>query len=76
MNDAFDGMVEDGPMFSFAWPHLFCNGERDSSLVTLMNEQEFMIMHSRDFRIFGTVFWVETLLRAIRIDLFCSMPFF
>jgi hypothetical protein len=34
--------------------------------LTLMNDREFMIMHSRDFRIFGTVFWVKTLLRIIK----------
>jgi len=33
VNDAFDGMVEDGPVFSLTWPHLFCNGEWGDGLV-------------------------------------------
>jgi hypothetical protein len=32
-NEAFDGMIEDGPMFSLAWPHLFCNGEWGDGLI-------------------------------------------
>jgi hypothetical protein len=33
VNDTFNGMVEYGPMFSLAWPHLFCNREWGAGLV-------------------------------------------
>jgi hypothetical protein len=32
-NEAFDGMIEDGPIFSLSWPQLFCNGEWGNGII-------------------------------------------